>query len=84
MNKLHRWQKYSVGVLGLVLAAWVGSATAAQWANPDLLVSPDIVKHNDELRKLAAARLAHEQPGQTLQKGTAGFDRKSVQRYRKI
>ena len=46
MNKLHRWQKYSVGVLGFMLAAWVGTATAAQWANPDLLVSPDIVKQN--------------------------------------
>ncbi len=46
MSRLLRWQKYSAGVFGLLLAAWVGTAAAAQWTNPDLLVTPETVKKN--------------------------------------
>ncbi len=34
------------GVFGLVLAAWMGTAVAAEWANPGLLLNADQVKAN--------------------------------------
>lgn len=36
----------SVFVVGAFLLAFVGMAQAAQWANPDLLVTPDVVEKN--------------------------------------
>jgi thiosulfate/3-mercaptopyruvate sulfurtransferase len=46
MTRLSVWRLFAFGVLGLVLSVWAGTATAAQWANPDLLVTPDTVKAN--------------------------------------
>jgi|TARA_Y100000031_G_scaffold156647_1_gene212132 thiosulfate/3-mercaptopyruvate sulfurtransferase len=46
MNRLTRWRIFSVGVLTFVFIAWAGAATAAKWANPELLVNPDQVKKN--------------------------------------
>jgi thiosulfate/3-mercaptopyruvate sulfurtransferase len=40
------WRICSVGVLGLFLGGWAGTAAAAEWANPDLLVTPETVKEN--------------------------------------
>ncbi len=36
----------SIGVLGLFLGGLAGTATAAEWANPNLLVTPETVKEN--------------------------------------
>jgi thiosulfate/3-mercaptopyruvate sulfurtransferase len=46
MTRLRVWRLFGFGVLGLVLSAWAGTASAAQWANPDLLVTPETVKAN--------------------------------------
>ncbi len=46
MNMLQKWGIYSVGILALFLVAWAGTASASSWANPDLLVTPDVVKKN--------------------------------------
>lgn len=40
------WRICSIGVLGLFLGGWAGTAAAAEWANPDLLVTPETVKEN--------------------------------------
>ncbi len=36
----------SIGILGVFLGGWAGPAAAAEWANPDLLVTPETVKEN--------------------------------------
>lgn len=36
----------SIGILGVFLGGWAGTAAAAEWANPDLLVTPETVKEN--------------------------------------
>ena len=46
MTRLRVGQLFGFGVLGLALSAWAGTASAAQWANPDLLVTPETVKAN--------------------------------------
>lgn len=46
MNTLRKWRISSVGVLALFLFGWVGIASASKWANPDLLVTPEVVKKN--------------------------------------
>jgi len=47
MNELTRWRIFSVGVLlTFILIGWAGAASAAKWANPELLVTPDEVKKN--------------------------------------
>jgi len=46
MNKLQKWRIYSIGILFLFLIGWAGTASASSWANPDLLVTPDVVKKN--------------------------------------
>ena len=46
MNSLRAWRISFVGLLGVVLLAWVGVLAAAQWKNPGLVVSPQDVKNN--------------------------------------
>ncbi len=46
MTDRSRWRIYGVGLLGLVLVGWTAVASAAQWANPDLLLTPEQVKQN--------------------------------------
>ena len=46
MTMLSVGRFFAFGVLGLALSAWAGPASAAQWANPDLLVTPETVKAN--------------------------------------
>ncbi|KPJ95583.1 MAG: hypothetical protein AMJ53_02455 [Gammaproteobacteria bacterium SG8_11] len=40
------WRLFSVGSLSLCLSAWVGVVGAANWANPELLLSVDDLKKN--------------------------------------
>jgi len=40
------WRICSISILGIFLGGWAGTAAAAEWANPDLLVSPETVKEN--------------------------------------
>jgi thiosulfate/3-mercaptopyruvate sulfurtransferase len=44
MNRI--WQLFYVVSLSLCLTAWVGVVNAANWANPDLLLSVDDLKKN--------------------------------------
>lgn len=44
--KFSLWRTGSIGILALCLAVLSGVANAAVWANPDLLVTPEIVKKN--------------------------------------
>lgn len=46
MGKTKLWQLGALGALGLVFVGWTGAASAAQWANPGLLVTPDAVAKN--------------------------------------
>ncbi len=46
MNKQPMWRIFPIGVLSLFLTAWAGTAGAQQWANPELLVTPETVKQN--------------------------------------
>ncbi len=46
MIKRPLWRYCGIGVLALVLVGWAGTATASKWANPGLLVTPEIVKQN--------------------------------------
>ena len=46
MIKRPLWRFCGIGVLVLVLVGWAGTATAAKWANPGLLVTPETVKQN--------------------------------------
>ncbi len=46
MNKLQKWRIYSASILFLFFVGWAGTAAASSWANPDLLVTPDVVKKN--------------------------------------
>jgi len=46
MNKLPKWRIYSVGILFTMFFSWAGITSAASWANPELLVTPDAVKKN--------------------------------------
>lgn len=48
MIRLQLLRTCGVAVLGLFLFGWVGTASAAQWANPDLLVTPKLVKEKAE------------------------------------
>ncbi len=40
------WRVCSIGALGLFIGGWAVTATAGEWANPDLLVNPESVKDN--------------------------------------
>jgi len=46
MNGVTRWPIVSVGVLAFIFVAWAGTASAAKWANPGLLLSAADVKQN--------------------------------------
>jgi len=46
MIRVRVWPTLGMGVFALSLVGWAGAASAAQWANPDLLVTPEIVKKN--------------------------------------
>jgi thiosulfate/3-mercaptopyruvate sulfurtransferase len=46
MTRLPVRRLVGFGILGLVLSVGAGPASAAQWANPDLLVTPETVKAN--------------------------------------
>lgn len=48
MIRLQLLRTCGVAVLGLFLFGWVGTASAAKWANPDLLVTPEQVKEKAE------------------------------------
>jgi len=46
MRKLNIRKVGILGVLSISLAAWAGTASAAKWANPSLLASPETVEQN--------------------------------------
>jgi len=46
MNKLQRWQISCVGILLLFLVSLDGLSLVSKWKNPDLLVTPEVVKKN--------------------------------------
>lgn len=46
MKRFKLWSFISTVSLGLCLVAWASTASAANWANPELLVSADDVKKN--------------------------------------
>ncbi len=46
MSKIRKWQITSVGILSLFLVSWAGTVSASAWTNPDLLVTPEVVKKN--------------------------------------
>jgi thiosulfate/3-mercaptopyruvate sulfurtransferase len=45
-GNIMRRRSFVLVVLGVFLLAWAGNVNAAQWANPDLLVTPAIVESN--------------------------------------
>jgi len=46
MNKLRKWRITAAWILTLSLATWAGVASASEWTNPNLLVTPETVKKN--------------------------------------
>jgi len=46
MNKQQKWQIASTAILALFLSGWGGITLASNWENPDLLVTPDVLKKN--------------------------------------
>lgn len=47
MNRLQAWKTVGGSVLALALIVWAGTLYAtSKWANPELLVTPDVVKKN--------------------------------------
>jgi len=46
MNKQKKWRIVSTTILALFFAGWAGVASASEWANPDLLVTPEVLKKN--------------------------------------
>jgi len=46
MNKQHRWRIVYTTILTLFIAGWAGVASASKWENPDLLVTPEVLKKN--------------------------------------
>ncbi len=46
MSRLQSWWFLRSVIVFFLLIGWAGMATAAQWANPDLLASPETVKKN--------------------------------------
>ncbi|NOY17613.1 MAG: sulfurtransferase [Gammaproteobacteria bacterium] len=46
MNNLRKWKISVTGILVLFLVGWAGIASASSWVNPDLLVTPELLKKN--------------------------------------
>ncbi len=46
MIKLSIWRTFAAGVMALSLLGWSATVKAAEWANPDLLLSAETLKQN--------------------------------------
>ncbi len=46
MIKISIWRSLGVAVVALSLGVWANAAAAAEWANPELLATPESVKQN--------------------------------------